>query len=221
MTLATLILAAAAVPDAALLDLLGARALALEKFADASRVTVDIVTDKLDANGAVKKSTHLALRVGRKNGEVDRKLLTYVVDGEDLTEAKRAEQEKPPKKGSLAVKSPFHPDERAKYRFAVLAPPADQPTLMRLGFQPAGDKKPELYMGDATVDPQTGDVHTLSLRLSKTPVFVDSLSIEATLGAQTPAGRAMSRLAIKGVAGALFFKERFQVVTTFTDYEPL
>ena len=31
----------------------------------------------------------------------------------------------------------------------------------------------------------------------------------------------MSVLTIKGVAGALFFKDRFRVVTTFTDSEAL
>lgn len=53
------------------------------------------------------------------------------------------------------------------------------------------------------------------------PPFVDSLSIDASLDAQTSAGRAMSRLTMKGVAGFLFIKERFRVVTTFADYEDL
>lgn len=211
---------AGATPDTALLEKLGARALQLEHFAKSSKVTVDIVGDKLDGDGKVTKTTHTALRVGRDGAKVERKLLTFVEDGKDLTEKKRAELEAPPKK-SAEVKSPFHPDQRAKYQFAVLAPPSDKPSLMRLGFQPAGEKTEELYMGDATIDPETGDVLSLSLRPSKNPAFVQSLSIEATLDAQTPAGRAMSKLTIKGVAGALFFKDRFRVVTTFTDYEPL
>src|SRR5438445_674046 len=83
----------------------------------------------------------------RDDGEkVERKLLTFVEDGKDLTESKRAELEAPPKK-SAGVKSPFHPDQRAKYQFAVLAPPADKPALMRIGFQPSGDKSEELYIG--------------------------------------------------------------------------
>lgn len=215
-----LLVLAAAAPDPALLEKLGARALALEAYANGSRVTVDVVAEELDADGKVKKTTHTAMRVGRSGTKVERKLLTFIEDGKDLTERKRAELEKPPKKEGAAVKSPFHPDQRVKYRFAVLAPPADKPALMRLGFQPAGEKTPELYVGDATLDPETGDVLALSLRPSKTPAFVDSLSIEATLDAPTPAGRAMSRLTLKGVAGFLFIKERFRVVTTFADYEP-
>lgn len=208
----------AATPEPALLERLGARAQQLETYVNDSRVTVDVVAEELDGDGAVKKTTHTTLRVGRGGGKVERKLLTYTENGKDLTESKRAEFEKPPKKEGAGVKSPFHPDERAKYQFAVLAPPADRPALARLGFQPAGEKTDQLYIGDATIDPQTGDVLTLSVRPSKNPRFVDSLSIEATFDAQSPAGRAMSRLTMKGVAGLLFVKNRFRVVTTFSDY---
>lgn len=208
----------AATPEPALLEKLGARARQLETYVNDSRVTVDVVAEELDGDGAVKKTTHTTLRVGRSGGKVERTLLTYTENGKDLTESKRAELEKPPKKEGAGVKSPFHPDERAKYQFAVLAPPADRPSLARLGFQPAGEKTDQLYIGDATIDPQTGDVLTLSLRPSKNPSFVSSLSMEATFDAQSPAGRAMSRLSMKGVAGLLFVKQRFRVVTTFSDY---
>ncbi len=213
-----LLMLVAATPEPALLEKLGVRALQLETYVNDSRVTVDVVAEELDGDGAVKKTTHTTLRVGRSGGKVERKLLTYTENGKDLTESKRAELEKPPKKEGAGVKSPFHPDERAKYQFAVLAPPGDRPSLARLGFQPAGEKTDQLYSGDATIDPQTGDVLTLSLRPSKNPSFVDSLSMEASFDAQSPAGRAMSRLSMKGVAGLLFVKQRFRVVTTFSDY---
>jgi len=213
-----MLMVVAATPEPALLEKLGARARQLETYTNDSRVTVDVVAEELDGDGAVKKTTHTTLRVGRSGGKVERKLLTYTENGKDLTESKRAELEKPPKKEGAGVKSPFHPDERAKYQFAVLAPPGDRPSLARLGFQPAGEKTDQLYIGDATIDPQTGDVLTLSLRPSKNPTFVSSLSMEATFDAQSPAGRAMSRLSMKGVAGLLFVKQRFRVVTTFSDY---
>lgn len=213
-----LLMLVAATPEPALLEKLGARARQLETYTNDSRVTVDVVAEELDGDGAVKKTTHTTLRVGRSGGKVERKLLTYTENGKDLTESKRAELEKPPKKEGAGLKSPFHPDERAKYQFAVLAPPGDRPSLTRLGFQPAGEKTDQLSIGDATIDPQTGDVLTLSLRPSKNPSFVSSLSIEATFDAESPAGRAMSRLTLKGVAGMLFVKQRFRVVTTFSDY---
>jgi hypothetical protein len=222
MNATLMLLALTSTPDAALLEKLGARAQQLEAFANASRVTVDIVAEELDGEGAVKKTTHTALRVGRSGKKVERKLLTYVEDGKDLTEAKRAELEKePPKKGGAGVQSPFHPEQRTKYQFSLLEPPTEHPGLLRLGFQPSGEKSESLYVGEATVDPETGDVHSLSLKPSKNPSFVDSLSLEGRFDAPTPAGRAMSKLTMKGVAGLLFFKQRFRVVTTFGDYEPL
>jgi len=222
MNATLILLALAAAPDAALLEKLGARAQQLEVFTNAARVTVDIVAEELDGDGAVKKTTHTALRVGRSGKKVERKLLTFVEDGKDLTEAKRAELEKePPKKGGAGVQSPFHPDQRAKYRFSLLPSPTDKPGLMRLGFEPSGEKSDQLYVGEATVDPETGDVHSLSLKPSKNPSFVESLSLEGRFDAPTPAGRAMSRLSMKGAAGLLFFKQHFRVVTTFSDYEPL
>lgn len=218
MSLALMVLLA--VPDQALLQKLGERALALEHFNKASKVTVDIVAEELDSDGKVTKTTHTALRVGRDGAKSERKLLTFVENGKDLTAAKRAELEATPKK-ETQVRSPFHPDERAKYRFELLTPPADQPTLLRIGFQPSGEKTSELYVGDATVDPQTGDVLAVSLRPSKNPPFVQSLSIESKLDAVTPAGRATSSLTMSGVGGFLFIKQRFRVLTKFTDYEPL
>lgn len=218
---ALVLMVVAAVPDEALLEKLGARALKLEAFTNGSRVTVDVVADELDSDGAVKKTTHTALRVGRSGSKVDRKLLTHQEDGKDLTERKRAELEQPPKKPGASVKSPFHPEQRAKYQFSVLAAPADKPGLLRIGYQPKGELTSELYTGDATVDPETGDLLTLSMRPSKYPAFVEALSLEALFDAPTPAGRAMSRLTMKGVAGALFFKTRFRAVTTFSEYEAL
>lgn len=229
MTALMISLLAGAAPDSALLEKLGARARQLEVFAKATRVTIDLTYEKLDGDGKVTKTTRTAVRVGRNGDTIERKLLAYEEDGKDLTESRRAEseakREKPEsnngKNKDFSVKSPFHPELQAKYEFAILAPPPSQPQLVRIGFKPAGDKVPELYMGDATVDPETGDVLALSLRPSKPPAFVQSLSIEAQLEAQTPAGRAMSKLEVKGVAGLLFLKERFRVITTFKDYEPL
>ena len=224
MTALMISLLAGAAPDAALLEKLGARALQLEAFAKSSRVTIDIVAEQLDSDGKVKKTTHTAVRVGRNGDTIEKKLLIHEEDGKDLTESKRAEHKKSDEKKSekkdAAIKSPFHPDLRAKYEFTVLAAPPNQPQLVRLSFRPAGESSSELYTGDATVDPETGDLRTLSLRPAKNPPLVQSLLVDATFDAQTPAGRAMSKLTAQGSAGALFFKERFRVVTAFSDYEP-
>lgn len=207
-------------PDPALLQKLSERAVALEAFAKNARSTVSVVVEKFDADGKVIETTRSTLRVGRTNGKVERKLVSFEEDGKDLTEKKRAELESA-EHNERDVKSPFHPDVAAKYAFTVLDAPADRPNRVRIGFRPAGEKTSELYMGEATVVPETGDVESFSLRPSKNPAFVDSLFIEGTAGAPTPAGSALKTLSIRGSAGLLFFKQRFRIVSTFSDYEPL
>lgn len=207
----------AAAPDAALLERLAARAVELEAFTNAATVTFDVQGEELDGDGRVTKTKHTRLEVTRDGQQVTRRLLLHEEDGADLTESKRAQLEAPPK-SERAVQSPFHPDRRAAYRFDLLPPsPEGQ---VRIAFQPAGEKTPELFIGDATVDAATGELLALSVRLSKNPAMVDALSMDARFDAPTPAGRAMSQLTMRGVAGFLFFKKRFRVVTTLSDYRP-
>lgn len=216
--LAMVTLLTAAAPEPALLEALGARALQLESFTEAAQLTLEVHAEELDAAGAVSKTTQTTMRVTRAGGKAGRTLLHHEENGKDLTEDKRAELERPPKKAEAAVRSPFHPAEQRKYRFVMLPPPREA-GLLRVGFQPAGEKDEALSIGDATVDPVSGDTVALSMRPSKNPLFVEALSIECAFEAQTPAGRALSKLSIKGIAGLLFFKKRFRVVTTLRDYE--
>lgn len=149
-------------------------------------------------------------------------MISATEDGKDVTEDTRkdlAEQdEKKNKNGSMSQASPFHPEQRAKYTFSLLAPSAAEPQFARIAFQPAGDKSSELMIGDATVDPQTGDLVRMSMRPSKNPTFVSHLYMELEFDAPTPAGRALSKLTAKGAGGIAFIKKRFAVVTTFSDY---
>jgi hypothetical protein len=73
-------------------------------------------------------------------------------------------------------------------------------------------------IGDAAVDPETGDLVRMSMRPSKNPMFVDRLFMELEFDAQTPAGRAVSKITAKGAGGIAFIKKRFAVVTTLSDY---
>jgi hypothetical protein len=76
-------------------------------------------------------------------------------------------------------------------------------------------------IGDAAVDPETGDVLHMSMRPSKNPRFVDHLFMELEFAAPTPAGRALSKLSARGDGGFAFIHKRFAVVTTFSNYQPL
>lgn len=219
------LLALAAAPDAALLDRIAERTKALEAFTKDAQLTVKVASDELDSDGKSEKHSELVFRVSRKDGKPTRELVTATEDGKDVTDEKRKELDEAKQKNGngngngKGQASPFHPEQRAKYAFSLLPPSDKAPGLVRIAFQPAGERSDELMLGDAAIDPQTGDVVRMSMRPSKNPRFVDYLSIELEFEAQTPAGRAISKLSARGAGGIAFIKKRYAVVTTFSDYK--
>lgn len=219
-----LLLTLAAAPDAALLDRVAERTKALEAFTQNATVTLKVASDELDSDGKSEKHTELIFKVSRKDGKPSRELVSATEDGKDIAEKTRKDLDEAKEKNGngngngKGQASPFHPDERAKYAFALLPPSDKAPGLVRIAFQPAGEKSDKVMIGDAAVDPETGDVVRMSMRPSKNPRFVDHLYLELEFDAQTPAGRALSKLSARGSGGLLFVKKRFAVVTTFSDY---
>lgn len=211
-------------PDAELLQRIVERGRTIEAFTGDARVVVEVRADELDGDGKVVSTDLSRFRLVKKGGEtVGTELLLKSKDGKDVTAEAKAEQQKKDegekKSVGFSARSPFHPDQLAKYRFALLAPPKDEPGLVRIGFQPAGEKTPELVMGEATVDPATGELLASTMRPSKNPRFVDHLVMDLEYGAVTPAGRVLSRLTARGDGGFLFIRKRFAVVTTFSEWE--
>lgn len=204
----------AAAPDASLLEALGAQALDMETFWSKASYEVDVIGEERDGDGKVTKTTKTLLQVSRDGTKVTRTLRSHEENGKDLTEAKRKDLEG--KDGTKTSRSPFHPSERSKYRFTLLADDAS-----RIAFEPVGAKSDENLVGEAKVDPAARRVLALDMRPGKLPMFVSELSIHVGFDAETPKGKGMSELTVKGVAGALFFKKRFSVVTTLHDYQVL
>lgn len=217
------LLVLAAAPDAALLDRIAERTKALEAFTRDAQLTVTIASDELDSDGKSEKHSELVFHVTRKDGRPARELVSATEDGKDVTAEKRQELDEAKQKSSngngKSQASPFHPDQRAKYAFSLLPASDKAPGLVRIAFGPAGERSDDVMTGDATVDPETGDVVRLSMRPSKNPRFVDYLTLELEFDARTPAGRALSKLSARGAGGIAFIKKRFAVVTTFSDYK--
>jgi hypothetical protein len=221
---ALLVALLAAAPDPALLQKIIERQKAVQAFTDNASVVMEVRAEELASDGKVESTEVTKLRIGKKKGEpVATEVLSATEDGKDVTAQTRDEmkKEKDGKKGkSAGAQSPFHEEQVAKYRFTQLATPPDAPTHARVGFEPAGGKDAELMSGEATVDVETGDLLSLSMRPSKNPTFVDRLQIECAFDAQTPAGRAISSITAKGEGGILFIKKRFAVVSLFTEWTP-
>lgn len=204
----------AAAPDAALLDALADQALAMEAFWKKASCELDVVGEEKDSDGKVTKSTKTSMRVARDGTTVTRTLLHHEENGKDLTEAKRKELEG--NEGTKTSRSPFHPLDRSKYRFTSLTDDSS-----RIAFEPLGAKTEENLVGEAKVDPASRRVLSLDMRPAKFPMFVTELAIYVGFDADTPQGKGMSVLTVKGVAGPFFFRRGFNVVTTFRDYAAL
>ncbi|MBL8911618.1 MAG: hypothetical protein JNM17_13075 [Archangium sp.] len=201
-----------AAPDATLLDQLSDQTLAMETFWNKAACQLDVSADEKDGAGKVTKTVKTSLRVSRDGTHVTRKLLSHEENGKDLTEAKRTEIEG--KEGTKTAKSPFHPTVRATYKFELVKPD-------RIAFEPLGARTEDNLIGEASIDPQNGRVLALTMRPGKFPMFVQELEIHVEFAANTPSGKGMSLLTVNGLAGALFFKKRFSVVTAFSDYAAL
>lgn len=224
---ALVLLVLTSAPDAGLSELLervDQRSRTVEAFTNDASLTLSVVSDELDAEGSSTKHSELTFAVTRKDGRAERSLLSATEDGKDVSRDERftappkGDRERSGSSTSLAQLSPFHREQRAKYTFAPLPSASTAPDLVRVSFQPVGEKSDKLMIGDATIDPVSGELLSLSMRPSKNPRFVDQLYVELEFAAPTPAGRALSRISMKGRGGVLFLKKRFVVVTTFSDY---
>lgn len=203
----------AAAPDAALLAKLGEQTLAMENFFNKASCLVEVAGEEKDGDGKITKSSKTSVRVSRDGAKVSRKLVSHEEDGKDLTEAKRKEIEG--KEAAKVSRSPLHPTEQTKYRFALTSDPT------RIAFEPVAAKTEDNLAGEALIDVDGARVLALEMRPAKLPMFVQELSIRVDFDADTPSGKGMSTLTVKGLAGALFFKKRFSVTTRFSDYAAL
>lgn len=175
----------------------------------ATRMT--IVGEELDKKGNPTKRTETAVLLTFQG---DREVATIVKsteDGKDVTEEARKKQGNPKPEddssGSMKMKSPFSAAEQAKYVFEVIE--AD-PSRMRLRFAPKGKPSPELWTGEAVVDPAAGEVVSMRSQPSKPPRFVDSMSMELELGARLQGTRMPSKVFFRGEGGFLFIRKRFR-----------
>jgi hypothetical protein len=138
--------ALAAQPDPALLDRVAQRTKSLEVFTKEAQLSMKIEADELDSDGKSTKHTELVLRVSRKEGKPKRELVSATEDGKDVTDEKRADFAKEDakngdeKKRNGSMASPFHPDERAKYAFSLLAP-SPRPTWCASPSSPPGRRR--------------------------------------------------------------------------------
>ncbi len=217
------------VPDD-LLKKLADRNARLTRLYKEGAVTMTSQVEELDKEGKVQKSQTVVLRLSQKDGKSHAEVLKASRDGKDVTEDERKEQaakqaraDEDPKGGKdqkMAMTLPFDAALQPQYRFQLLGPDARNPSLSRLGFGPRGKPSKDVWVGEAVVDPSSGEVRWLKQRPSDLPAFVDRLEMVIDFGAVTSEGPAVSTLRMEGEGGLPFFKKKFRVLSTFSDYGP-
>lgn len=187
-------------------------------YEEATTFSTKMTVEELDKHGAATSTTEIETKADE--------LVRYVEDGVDKTaeqKAKRAEYKKKQKEDgkdqsfSLGFGDPFSRESRDRYAYTLVK---EENGLATIAFKPKGKKAPELGVGEATVEIETGAVRKLRFKPSSMPRFVSKLSIEVDCDEPTTLGYAMTRLKAEGEGGILFVKKRFRMTSTFFDWKP-
>lgn len=216
------------VPDE-LLKKLADRDARLTRLYKEGAVTMTSRVEELDKAGKVQHTQTVVLRLTQKDGKPHGEVLSASRDGQDVTaderkaqaeKQARADEDPKGKNGRMSMTLPFDAAAQPQYQFQLLGPDANDPALSRIGFGPRGKPNKDLWTGEAVVDPSSGEVKWMKQRPSELPTFVDRIEMVFQFGAPTAEGPAISTLKMDGEGGLPFFKKKFRVVTTFSDYGP-
>jgi hypothetical protein len=211
--------AQAPVDPAALLKAIAARQDQIDAYQKNLSFTDTTRVEELDKQGKVEATTVVVMHVVVKGGKTERKVVSALRDGQDETAKVRDKLEAGDKGGKddADVGFPFGAKQQAKHRFTVVGPVPEAPGMLRVRFEPSGDRS-EASIGDAIVDPATGDVSSISFTPAKLPTLVDRLNITMVFGVRSPAGLLPSVVDAYAEAGILMIKKRLRTHTELTQY---
>jgi hypothetical protein len=212
--------AAAPAPD--LMARLAAYGAGFESMRTHASYTIDGQMETLDGDGKANSVKQMKARVEADGINVKFIVDRYIEDGEDKTvdaqkqALKRAQEHKsdPDKK---RFRIPVLADEQPRYAFDQVEVDRRDPAVVRISFVPRVPKE-DTIEGSAWVDSRTGALISAGFKISKPPVFVDYVHITLEFAAPTPLGPAVSRVIADGNGGLLFFRKRFHVAATLSDY---
>ena len=118
------------------------------------------------------------------------------------------------------VATPFASTEQPKYHFSVVGPDSADASLLRIHFEPTGGQKSDkLFIGDALVDLTSGELISVSGRPSENPSHVNRLEMRLEFNGESPLGRVLGKLTMRGDGGFLFIKKHFRATTVFSSFE--
>ncbi|MDQ3263264.1 MAG: hypothetical protein M3Y59_06350 [Myxococcota bacterium] len=183
------------------------------------------VSEELDGNGRVQHTEEVVVRVLREGGsDLPRtEVISATRDGKDNREEvekkQKKEKGKKSQRGNLSAALPFSLEQQPKYTFTLLDPYPDDPGMLRVGFGPKGKKEPEVFVGEAKVDPALGAVVWLKQQPSTMPMMVDNIDMSMHFGATSAQGPLLSEMYLRGKAGLPLMKKRFRAKMQFSEFQ--
>lgn len=211
----------AATPDVLpeLLGRVGQHASRLEQMEKRASFMLRGHMDELDGKGQLKAKKELVVRVTATPTERITEILSYLEDGADKTKEAREKQkrdaeekEDPNKKFVL----PFSPGAQGRYRFTLAERDGKAPGRVRVSFHPLV-RASNAYAGAAWIDVASGEILTMGLSPTKTPLFVDQIEVQVLFENQTSLGRAPSEISFQAEGGLLFIRKHYRGSATLTE----
>ena len=211
---------ALAAPDALtpLLQKVGQREAVKAQALESVTVTVKGTQQELDGHGRVQHTTETVVKTTHENGKRVNTLVRAVQDGKDISAQVKKRMEGETADGeSYRTEDPFSPELQADYRFATVPDPKS-PNLVKIHFAPL-KPAPERMVGDAWVDPPSGELVRLVAAPAIPPSHMDRAQLVEDFAAASPWGRLRSKLSMSADGTIMWFIHRHLRGTAEFSYE--
>jgi hypothetical protein len=214
--------ASAAAPAPELMARLAAYGAGFEAMRTHASYTIEGRMETLDGDGKADSVKQMRARIEADGIQVKFVVLQYLEDGEDKTayaqkQALKKAQERNAGPDREKYRIPVLADEQPRYVFDQIETDGRDPEVVRIAFAPRVPKE-DTIEGSAWVDSRTGALISVGFKISKPPVFVDYVHVTMEFGAATALGPAVSKVVADGNGGVLFFRKRFHLAATLSDY---
>jgi hypothetical protein len=206
-------------PPAELLKKLAEHDARLDQIDDQGSFTTDTINEEVDGSGKVIHTLELLVRTTHLEGKKRELLGKALKDGKDVTQEYKDKLKASGPSQVKEMRLPFSTKQQRDYLFKEIGSDPSNPSWLRIHFEPKGSWSEKLMVGDAVVDPASGELLRITARQSAPDSSVDYLDLDFSFDEQTPLGRAPSKVAMKGEGGFLFLKSRFRHTVVYSGYD--
>lgn len=201
-----------------ILGRVGRHARSLEQMAKRGSFLLRGRMEESDGQGRLKGEKEIVLRVTATPQKRITDILSYLEDGADKTQEAREKQKSKETEEGMKTNFvlPFSPQAQGRYRFTLAERDVKNPGRVRISFKPL-ERATNTYVGAAWIDVASGEILTMALSPTKTPMFVDQIELQVRFENQTSLGRAPSAISFQAHGGLLFIRKHYRGSATLTE----